>query len=176
LPGPFRESGGDLVGAQQPGGTPDVAVAADSEQAQLALGAQGGVGAVDLLAGYPACLDPGGGVSSSTDRALRTRLTYRDAWNRMLEPAVGELRLDDIRVSTVDRTIREIRHRRGRPAAHHAKVVLTGILSLAVQHDAIDTYLGREKVSMTQDVYVSRRIAGAAAGAALEAFDLGSSG
>jgi len=42
--------------------------------------------------------------------------------------------------------------------------VLTGILSLAVQHDAIDTYLGHEKVSMTQDVYMSRRIATCPAG------------
>ena len=54
--------------------------------------------------------------------------------------------------------------------------MLAGTFSLAVRHGAIDTYLGHEKVSMTQDVYVSRRIAGAAAGAALEAFDLGSSG
>jgi len=52
--------------------------------------------------------------SSSTDRALRTKLTYRDAWSRVLEPAVGELRLGDIRVSTVDHTIREIQQRRGK--------------------------------------------------------------
>ncbi|GAA1858658.1 site-specific integrase [Pseudonocardia ailaonensis] len=79
-----------------------------------------------------------------SDRALRTKITYRDAWRRMLEPAVGELRLGDIRVSTVDRTIREVRQRRGSSSAHHAKVVLTGILSLAVRHDAIDTNPVRE--------------------------------
>jgi len=32
----------------------------------------------------------------------------------VLEPAVGELRLGDIRVSTVDHTIREIQQRRGK--------------------------------------------------------------
>lgn len=37
----------------------------------------------------------------------------------------------------------------------------------------IADYLGPEKGSMTQDVYMSRRVAGAAAGVALEAFVLG---
>src|SRR4029079_8372049 len=79
-----------------------------------------------------------------SDRALRTKLTYRDACRRSLEPAVGELRLSDLRVSTVDRAIREIRQRRGSASAHHAKVVLSGVLGLAVRHDAIDANPVRE--------------------------------
>lgn len=79
-----------------------------------------------------------------SDRALRTKITYRDAWRRSVESAVGELRLSDLRVSTMDRVIREIRQRRGSASAHHAKVVLSGILGLAVRHDAIETNPVRE--------------------------------
>ena len=79
-----------------------------------------------------------------SDRALRTKITYRNAWRRLLEPAVGGLRLSDFRVSLVDRLIREIRQRRGSTSAHHAKVVLTGILGLAVRHDAIEANPVRE--------------------------------
>lgn len=79
-----------------------------------------------------------------SDRAMRTKITYRDAWRRSVEPAVGELRLSDLRVSTVDRVIREIRQRRGSSSAHHAKVVLSGVLGLAVRHDAIDANPVRE--------------------------------
>jgi integrase len=57
---------------------------------------------------------------------------------------VGELRLSDLRVSTVDRLIREIRQRRGSASALHAKVVLSGVLGLAVRHDAIDANPVRE--------------------------------
>ena len=79
-----------------------------------------------------------------SDRALRTKITYRDAWRRSLEPAIGELRLSDLRVSTVDRAIREIRSRRGSGSAHHAKVVLSGIAGMAVRHDAIESNPIRE--------------------------------
>lgn len=97
-----------------------------------------------------------------SDRALRTKISYRDAWRRSLEPAVGELRLSDLRVSSVDRVIREVRARQGSGSAHHAKVVLSGIASLAVRHDAIDSNPVRElaparrkstaeKVALTED-------------------------
>lgn len=98
-----------------------------------------------------------------SDRAMRTKVTYRDARRRSVEPAVGELRLSDLRVSTVDRVIREIRQRRGSASAHHAKVVLFGVLGLAVRHDAIDANPvreltparkpkpAREKTTLTED-------------------------
>lgn len=79
-----------------------------------------------------------------SERAIRTKITYRDAWRRSVEPAVGELRVSDLRVSIVDRVIREIRQRRGSASAHHAKVVLAGVLGLAVRHDAIDSNPVRE--------------------------------
>jgi integrase len=104
-----------------------------------------------------------------SDRAMRTKITYRDAWRRSVEPAAAELRLSDLRVSTVDRIIREIRQRRGSASAHHAKVVLSGTLGLAVRHDAIDanpvreltparkSKPAREKVALTEDGLVRLR-------------------
>jgi integrase len=72
-----------------------------------------------------------------SDRAIRTKGTYRDVWLRHLEPAVGALRLLDARVSRVDAVIRQLRERSGPGTAKHAKVVLSGVLGLAVRHDAL---------------------------------------
>ena len=72
-----------------------------------------------------------------SDRAIRTKVTYREVWTRHLEPAVGALRLRDARVSRIDAVIRELRERSGPGTAKHAKVVLSGILGLAVRHDAL---------------------------------------
>ena len=44
-----------------------------------------------------------------SDRVIRRKITYRDVWNRCLAASIGELRIGDVRVSTVDRVIREIR-------------------------------------------------------------------
>lgn len=73
-----------------------------------------------------------------SDRAIRTKITYRDVWTRHLEPAVGALRLRDARVSRVDAVIRQLREWSGPGTAKHAKVILSGILGLAVRHDALD--------------------------------------
>lgn len=79
-----------------------------------------------------------------SDRAIRTKVTYHDTWDRCLRAAIGELRIGDIRVSRVDKTIREIRDRIGNGTAQHAKVVLSGIFGLAVRHDAIEANPVRE--------------------------------
>src|SRR5882757_755030 len=74
-----------------------------------------------------------------SDLAIRTKVTYRETWKKSLQAAVGELRLRDVRVSRVDRVIRELRERSGPGTAKHAKVVLSGLLGLAVRYDAIDS-------------------------------------
>ncbi|MEJ7703906.1 MAG: hypothetical protein WKF47_09635 [Geodermatophilaceae bacterium] len=51
---------------------------------------------------------------------------------------MGEWRVGDVRVSGVDRVIREVRERRGQESARQAKSVLSGIFALAVRHDALD--------------------------------------
>ena len=73
-----------------------------------------------------------------SDRAVRTKLAYRDVWNRVGAPAVGQLRVRDMRVPQVDRMLREVRDRIGLGTAHHLKVILGGVLGLAVRHDARD--------------------------------------
>lgn len=83
-----------------------------------------------------------------SDKAARTKQTYHDTWNRYLTKSVGALQVQDVRVSTVNRIITDIRDRTGRGAASHAKVVLSGILALAVRHDAIDKNPVREIESL----------------------------
>ncbi|MFC4949969.1 site-specific integrase [Pseudonocardia sp. GCM10023141] len=79
-----------------------------------------------------------------SDRALRTKITYRENWQRYLKSVVGELRLRDMRVSRVDRIVRDLREHSGSGTATHAKVVLSGILGLAVRHDALEANPVRE--------------------------------
>lgn len=83
-----------------------------------------------------------------SDKAARTKREYRDTWNRYLEKPVGGLRVCDVRVSTANRVITEVRDRVGRGAASHTKVVLSGIMALAVRHDAIDDNPVREIESL----------------------------
>lgn len=83
-----------------------------------------------------------------SEKAARTKREYRYTWDRYLEKPVGGLRLCDVRVSTVNRVITGVRDRVGRGAAAHCKVVLSGILALAVRHDAIEKNPVREIESL----------------------------
>lgn len=40
---------------------------------------------------------------------MRTKVTYREVWERHLLAVVGELRVRDMRVSRVDRLVRDLR-------------------------------------------------------------------
>jgi integrase len=104
-----------------------------------------------------------------SDRAIRTKITYRDVWERCLSSSVGELRIGDVRVSAVDRAVREIRERRGAESARHAKIVLSGMFGLAVRHDAIEANPVRElsrsrkkkvprAVELTEDTCAALRV------------------
>ncbi|MPY83496.1 MAG: tyrosine-type recombinase/integrase [Actinophytocola sp.] len=88
------------------------------------------------------------GEVDDSDRAARTKREYRGTWDRYLESAVGAVRLCDVRVSTVNRIVVEVRDRQGRGAAAHAKVVLSGIFGLAVRHDAVEKNPVRELESL----------------------------
>lgn len=97
-----------------------------------------------------------------SDRATRTKAAYRDTWSRILAPAVESLRLRDMRVSRVERVIRTIKERNGPGSAQHARAVLSGVLGLAVRHDAMDSNpmrdltpasrkRGRERVALDEE-------------------------
>lgn len=80
----------------------------------------------------------------ASDRAIRTKVTYREVWHRCLQKALGRLRVRDMRVSRVDRMIRDIREHNGPGTAKQAQLILSGALGLAVRHDALEANPVRE--------------------------------
>src|SRR5699024_3641020 len=81
-----------------------------------------------------------------SDKALRTKQTYRESWDRDLAGPVGGLRVGELTVSAADRVLRAIHTNSGSGSAQHAKVVLGGMVALAVRHDAVSTNPVREVV------------------------------
>ncbi|MCX2732012.1 site-specific integrase [Saccharopolyspora sp. NFXS83] len=81
-----------------------------------------------------------------SDKALRTKRTYRESWTRDVQPAVGALRGSEITVSLATRVLRTVHDTAGPGSAQHAKVVLGGIMGLYVRHDAIENNPIREVV------------------------------
>lgn len=74
-----------------------------------------------------------------SDKALRTKDTYREAWSRNLADAVGELRVIEITTALATRVLRAVQEYAGAGSAQHAKVVLSGIMALAVRYDASES-------------------------------------
>ncbi|WP_187352044.1 tyrosine-type recombinase/integrase [Allosaccharopolyspora coralli] len=81
-----------------------------------------------------------------SSKAYRTKRTYQEAWERDLSAAVADLRVFEVTVSVATRVLRSIRDTAGTGSAKHAKVVLSGVLGLAVRHDALDSNPMREVV------------------------------
>ncbi|ACU35073.1 site-specific integrase [Actinosynnema mirum] len=77
-------------------------------------------------------------------KATRTKRTYRESWTRDLAEPVGELTVREFTVATAERILRAVRDGAGLGSAKHAKVVLTGVLGLAVRYDAIESNPLRE--------------------------------
>ncbi|WP_227878784.1 tyrosine-type recombinase/integrase [Arthrobacter dokdonensis] len=66
----------------------------------------------------------------------RTIDGYRDTYDRVIAPALAGLRLNEISTGRLDRFLKDVAA--DHPAtARHSKIVLTGILGLAVRHDAL---------------------------------------
>src|SRR5699024_4201545 len=59
-----------------------------------------------------------------SDKALRTKRTYHDAWNRDLSVAVGDLRVGELTTAVAHRVLRAVHTGAGAGSAKHAKVVL----------------------------------------------------
>lgn len=95
------------------------------------------------------------GVDES-DKALRTKETYRESWDRDLAGPVGGLRVGELTVSAADRVLRAIHVNTGSGSAQHAKVVLGGMVALAVRHDAVSTNPVREVVLPKTTAYRKR--------------------
>jgi len=66
----------------------------------------------------------------------RTIDGYKDTYDRVIAPALAGLRLNEISTGRLDRFLKDVAA--DHPAtARHSKIVLTGILGLAVRHDAL---------------------------------------
>lgn len=81
-----------------------------------------------------------------SDKAMRTKRTYRESWIRDVQPAVGGLAGAEVTVSLATRVLRAVYQTAGPGSAKHAKVVLGGIMGIFVRYDAIETNPVREVV------------------------------
>lgn len=82
---------------------------------------------------------------AESGKAIRTKETYSDVWTKLLALAAAALRVKDFRrVYVADRIIRAIRESNGAGRARHARIVLSGMCSLAVRLDALDDNPVRE--------------------------------
>lgn len=75
-------------------------------------------------------------IEQRQEHAQQTIEVYRGILNRIILPGIGELRLGEITVGTLDRFLKA-EAERGLSRGRHARVVLAQILDLAVRHDAL---------------------------------------
>ena len=75
-------------------------------------------------------------IEARQEHAPQTIEVYRDIVRRIVLPAIGELRLNELTVGTLDRFLKA-EAERGYSRGRHARVVLAQIIDLAVRHDAI---------------------------------------
>ncbi|MFF2032089.1 tyrosine-type recombinase/integrase [Arthrobacter sp. NPDC058192] len=82
-------------------------------------------------------------IESNGRAGRRTIDGYKDTYRRVISPALAGLRLNELSTGRLDRFLKNVAA--DHPAtARHSKVVLTGILGLAVRHDAIHSNPIRE--------------------------------
>ncbi|MDQ6752479.1 MAG: site-specific integrase [Actinomycetota bacterium] len=73
----------------------------------------------------------------------RTIDGYKDTYRRVIAPALAGLRLNELTTGRLDRFLKNVAADHP-TTARHSKIVLTGIIGLAVRHDAIRTNPIRE--------------------------------
>ncbi|MEU4375174.1 site-specific integrase [Pseudonocardia alni] len=85
------------------------------------------------------------------DRAVRlgkrsptTAEAYRYRWDRHVRDGVGMLRVRELTVSRLDHLVVQVHDRYGAGAAKTTRTVLSGLVGLAVRHDALDRNLVRD--------------------------------
>lgn len=75
-------------------------------------------------------------IEQRQEHAPQTIGVYRDIVNRIILPGIGDLRLGELTVGTLDRFLKG-EAARGYSRGRHARVVLAQVLDLAVRHDAL---------------------------------------
>lgn len=75
-------------------------------------------------------------VENNGRAGRRTIDGYRDTYRRVIKPALAGLRLHELSTGRIDRFLKNVAA--DHPAtARHSKIVLTGMIGLAVRHDAL---------------------------------------
>lgn len=78
------------------------------------------------------------------ERSVTTGDLYARQLRTYVLLALGELRVREVTVSRVDAFLREVRQRNGVPTARTCRSMVSGVLGLAVRHDAVSTNAARE--------------------------------
>jgi integrase len=71
------------------------------------------------------------------EKSPNTGQVYRDRLDNQVIPAIGGLRLREVRVSTIDRVLKTVRERNGVAVAKTTRSVMSGLFALAMRHDAM---------------------------------------
>ncbi|GIM63364.1 phage integrase [Planomonospora venezuelensis] len=79
-----------------------------------------------------------------SDKAVGTKERYREVVDRHVRPALGTLRVHELTVGLMDSHLAAVKSRSGPSAAKAVRTALTGILSVAVRHDALQVNLAAQ--------------------------------
>ena len=77
-------------------------------------------------------------------RSPTTAEAYRYRWDRHVRDGLGSLRVRELTVSRLDRLVVQVHDRYGTGAAKTTRTVLSGLVGLAVRHDALERNLVRD--------------------------------
>jgi integrase len=76
--------------------------------------------------------------ASLEQQSPTTRQSYRNRVDKQILPALGELRLRELSIGTVDRFLKTVTKRNGPAMAKMTRSVLSGMCGMAARHDALD--------------------------------------
>lgn len=82
-------------------------------------------------------------------RADATRRRYRETLDNYVLPALGSLRIREVTVSRVDRFLKTTTEKVGGPTAKLCRSVLSGMMGMAVRHDAAEANPLRDVAPIT---------------------------
>jgi hypothetical protein len=71
-------------------------------------------------------------------RSPTTAQLYRYDFDRYVRDGIGALRVRELSVSRLDQLVRQVRERYGTAAAKTTRTVLSGMIGMAVLHDALE--------------------------------------
>lgn len=79
-----------------------------------------------------------------SDKAVGTKERYREVVDRHVRTALGTLRVHELTVGLMDSHLAAVKSRSGPSAAKAVRTALTGILGVAVRHDALQVNLAAQ--------------------------------